>query len=77
MLGSKDYVWIGLHDPSKDRTWVWSDGSVYRYDAWNDWEPNNKGGTEYCVELWTSTGYKTWNDKTCSTKNAYICKYRL
>ncbi|XP_075780162.1 C-type lectin BfL-2-like [Pelodiscus sinensis] len=77
MSGSTDRVWIGLHDPDKDRTWVWTDGSLYRYHSWNNGEPNNDKNNEYCVEVWTSTGYKDWNDAPCDKTNAYICKYRL
>ncbi|XP_075780848.1 C-type lectin BfL-2-like [Pelodiscus sinensis] len=73
----KNHVWIGLHNPNKDKTWVWTDGSVYCYNAWNDGEPNNSGSREYCVEMWTSTGYKKWNDVFCDMKRPYLCKYRF
>ncbi|XP_075780138.1 C-type lectin-like [Pelodiscus sinensis] len=74
---STELVWIGLHDPNKDKTWVWTDGSVYRYKAWNIGEPNNAKGREYCVELLVTTGYKNWNDDPCEMKIPYLCKYRL
>uniref|UniRef100_K7GBA3 C-type lectin domain-containing protein n=1 Tax=Pelodiscus sinensis TaxID=13735 RepID=K7GBA3_PELSI len=56
MLGSKDYVWIGLHDPSKGNIWVWIDGSLYRYRTWAAGKPDNIGNNEYCVEVWASSG---------------------
>ncbi|XP_075780641.1 C-type lectin BfL-2-like [Pelodiscus sinensis] len=76
-LTPSHHVWIGLHNPNKDKTWVWTDGSVYCYNAWNDGEPNYGGGREYCVEMWSSTGYKKWNDVTCETRRPYLCKYRF
>ncbi|KAG6920914.1 hypothetical protein G0U57_012437, partial [Chelydra serpentina] len=51
MSSFTDQVWIGLDDPRKNRHWRWTDGSLYSYKAWNDGEPNNVYGVEYCVEL--------------------------
>uniref|UniRef100_K7GDS9 C-type lectin-like n=1 Tax=Pelodiscus sinensis TaxID=13735 RepID=K7GDS9_PELSI len=62
-------VWIGLHNPNKDRTWVWTDGSLFRYDSWNPGEPNNRGGREFCVEVWAHTGKQSLKH-TCSSKGA-------
>ncbi|TFJ96504.1 lactate dehydrogenase [Platysternon megacephalum] len=40
---------------AEDKHWRWTDGSLYRYSAWNAEEPNNKYD-EYCVELVNHTG---------------------
>ncbi|XP_075775071.1 C-type lectin BfL-2-like [Pelodiscus sinensis] len=68
-------VWIGLHNPCKGKTWVWSDGSRFHYTTWVPNEPNNLGGKEYCGEVYASTGYKNWNDIPCEKKNTFVCKY--
>uniref|UniRef100_A0A8C3FDW1 C-type lectin domain-containing protein n=1 Tax=Chrysemys picta bellii TaxID=8478 RepID=A0A8C3FDW1_CHRPI len=64
--GSKDYVWIGLHDPDKDRTWTWTDGSLYRYKAWIAGEPRDLNN-EYCTELLKYRG-KQMVKYTCTNK---------
>nr|XP_006121317.1 C-type lectin BfL-2-like [Pelodiscus sinensis] len=73
---STDRVWIGLHDPNKDKTWLWTDGSRFRYRTWMAGEPNNDRSREYCVEMYASTGYKKWNDVTCEREAPYLCKYQ-
>ncbi|XP_065279814.1 regenerating islet-derived protein 4-like [Emys orbicularis] len=74
--GFTDDVWIGLHDPNLNGHWMWTEGSRYRYKAWNAEEPNNTY-EEYCVELVNHSDFKKWNDRKCEKENAYLCKYEL
>ncbi|XP_058047298.1 C-type lectin mannose-binding isoform-like [Ahaetulla prasina] len=76
-LTRKTHVWIGLNDPRKQRIWEWSDRSCVDYLSWNQGEPNNKDNKEYCVHLWTPTGYKNWNDTPCDTAYPFICQCRF
>ncbi|XP_039626086.1 macrophage mannose receptor 1-like isoform X3 [Polypterus senegalus] len=59
-------VWTGLFN----NPWKWSDGSRVTFFNWNTQEPNDVGGTEYCVQQFTS-GF--WNDITCNMNNPFVC----
>ncbi|XP_030002849.1 C-type mannose receptor 2-like [Sphaeramia orbicularis] len=62
--------WIGLRRKLW-RNWKWSDGSGdLGFKNWEQGEPNNKGGHEYCVMI-SSSGQ--WNDDSCEALKDYIC----
>ena len=69
-------TWIGLHrDPRNKSQWLWVDGSSADYTNWDKGEPNDAGGTEDCVEMY-STSFLTrkWNDNSCGFNNYYVCE---
>ncbi|KAF4074950.1 hypothetical protein AMELA_G00229160 [Ameiurus melas] len=71
-------AWIGLQRGGIGK-WQWSlaDQTFYRgrdtYRNWNSGEPNNTGGNEYCVEMYTSANNGTWNDATCNKFQYFLC----
>ncbi|XP_078541764.1 lectin-like [Lissotriton helveticus] len=67
------YVWIGASDLYKDRTFMWTDGSQFNFQAWYNNEPDNKGGREPCVHFNYERPGK-WNDVKCDTTWAFVCK---
>uniref|UniRef100_K4I4J7 Lectin-Abr-1 n=1 Tax=Abronia graminea TaxID=278977 RepID=K4I4J7_ABRGR len=71
------HVWIGMRDMWKNGVWSWTDNSPSNYTAWNIGEPNNQRSQESCVELWSFSGYRRWNDKSCKSERAFLCKYGL
>ncbi|KAG6922422.1 hypothetical protein G0U57_002598, partial [Chelydra serpentina] len=75
--GSKNHVWIGLHNPQHNKRWKWTDGSLYLYTAWNPGEPNNSGGVEYCTELLNYKGFKEWNDNPVTRKTPTFASITL
>nr|1QDD_A Chain A, LITHOSTATHINE [Homo sapiens] len=74
--GTDDFnVWIGLHDPKKNRAWHWSSGSLVSYKSWGIGAPSsvNPG---YCVSLTSSTGFQKWKDVPCEDKFSFVCKFK-
>ncbi|XP_053108436.1 lithostathine-like isoform X1 [Hemicordylus capensis] len=74
-----DFVWIGLQRTSTanmQRGWRWTDGTPFRYSNWLGGTPNNIGGKQYCVVLTPGSGYKSWDDATCSIVRPFLCKWR-
>uniref|UniRef100_A0A0B7AGC8 C-type lectin domain-containing protein n=1 Tax=Arion vulgaris TaxID=1028688 RepID=A0A0B7AGC8_9EUPU len=66
--------WIGgaASLPGKKFEWVTSHRTVdcQRYVNWNAAEPNNAGGSEWCLEI-RDIG---WNDHDCNTRNSFVCE---
>ncbi|XP_004713903.1 lithostathine-1-alpha-like isoform X3 [Echinops telfairi] len=68
-------VWVGLHDPKKNRRWHWSSGSLVSYKAWAVGAPSsvNPG---YCVSLTSNTGFQQWKDQQCEASFSFVCKFK-
>ncbi|XP_067861502.1 C-type lectin-like [Heptranchias perlo] len=69
---SNNRVWIGLSDRHKERTFLWTDGSLSDFTNWHQGEPNNDRGRENCVEIHSDK----WNDVPCACKFPFICSYK-
>ena len=65
----------GLNDRSREKHFVWSDGSLLDYTFWNNKEPNDNTGRENCVEM--TANYGGWNDLDCNQRRGYVCKKEL
>ena len=73
-------TWIGgIRDGS---SFKWKDGSDFKYQSWNSGEPNDIGGKEDCMELYSAPGenhHDKWNDIPCDLNNradGFVCKKR-
>jgi len=73
--------WIGASDRAKEGTWMWSDGTAWKYTNWDFQNPSNSGGGEDCLEIWgferdkpNNNGRGTWNDNACNKDHEFICK---
>lgn len=68
-------LWLGATDEEKEGTWKWVDGTSITFNNWNTGEPNNVGGNEHYMEIYTSSGL--WNDlpnNKTSAVNGFICE---
>ncbi|XP_041727838.1 ladderlectin-like isoform X1 [Coregonus clupeaformis] len=77
MTGSFTATWLGGFDTipglvGKDRLWIWSDGSKFDYQNWNQEEPNNNGGREQCIVM-NFGGEQGWNDLECGNVLPSVC----
>ncbi|XP_027695763.1 lithostathine-1-alpha-like [Vombatus ursinus] len=57
-------VWIGLHDPNKNRRWRWSSSALYLYQAWGKGSPS-RTSSKYCVSLTSESDFQSWKDEPC------------
>ena len=46
-----------------------------RYQYWYTDEPNNYGGDQYCVQIFTNLYSNTWDDVSCSLQKNALCQY--
>ncbi|XP_032034469.1 lithostathine-1-beta [Hylobates moloch] len=68
-------VWIGLHDPKKNRRWHWSSGSLVSYKSWDTGAPSS-ANAGYCASLTSCSGFKKWKDESCEKKFSFVCKFK-
>ena len=73
-LSSKG-LWLGGTDKDQEGKFVWTDGTAWTYQNWNDKEPNNAGDKEDCLQM---DGSGSWNDLSCTDHafwpTNYVCK---
>ncbi|XP_077196662.1 uncharacterized protein LOC143838742 isoform X2 [Paroedura picta] len=80
MNQNRGEVWIGLHrrqNSDMNRGWNWLDGSYFSYANWLGGTPNNIGGKQLCVVLTPGSGFKNWDDASCSYGRAFLCRWRV
>ena len=50
------YIGIGMNDIAEEGVYIWDDGSPVTHIRFAQYEPNNYGGDEDCMALWTEDG---------------------
>lgn len=73
-------VWLGATDDKVEGQWVWSDGKVMTFTAWEDGQPNNREGKEPCLRTGTDGRWcdhpKEWNAYEHVPVVGYICEWK-
>ncbi|KAM7352264.1 lectin-37Db [Cochliomyia hominivorax] len=74
-------LWIGgsvSTDRVNNRKFVWtSTGKTFEYSHWQQGEPNNLGGNQPCVHIWSISHDFRWADGQYYLKYGYICESTL
>lgn len=70
VFGHTDLIWLGGNDIAAEGQWQWTDGTEYKFSAWNSGEPD--GGTKQDCILWFPHG--NWVDDYCYEKRHFICE---
>ena len=72
-----DRLWIGGTDAFKENEWRWITtmeiSSASTFTDWQSGQPDNQAGTEHCMELHPTFGFR-WNDDKCYNLHKYICE---
>ncbi|XP_066580431.1 C-type mannose receptor 2-like [Amia ocellicauda] len=68
-------AWIGLYYLKNRWQWSLRDSNFYRvgqseYHNWSSKEPDNSGGSENCVDMYTDG---SWFDVSCTLPRPFIC----
>ena len=68
-------TWIGGR--RNGNNFIWIDGNAFEYYNWNTGEPDNLGGKEDCIMVYSDPGqqwHDRWNDVPCDVKKNFVCK---
>jgi hypothetical protein len=74
--------WIGGTDAAMENVWVDTSGAPITYLPWAQFEPNNTGGAENCMDLLAdpvegATRTDLFDDRTCTALYPFICACTL
>jgi hypothetical protein len=68
--GKRPY-WIGLNEIAKEKTWLWTDKTPFKFNDWGKGQPGNHGSDEDCTSIYKD---RLWHDVNCKVKMASVCK---
>uniref|UniRef100_A0A8C4MYB3 Surfactant protein D n=1 Tax=Equus asinus asinus TaxID=83772 RepID=A0A8C4MYB3_EQUAS len=65
-------AFLSMTDATTEGKFTYPTGETLVYSNWAPGEPNNNGGAENCVEIFTNG---KWNDKNCKEQRLVICEF--
>ncbi|CAK6973345.1 chondrolectin-like%2C partial [Scomber scombrus] len=68
-------TWIGGSDAQEEKTWLWSDGTRFRFQKWCRGEPNNHLRSQHCLTM-NHSACKCWDDNHCWRRKPFVCVRR-
>lgn len=69
---NKAAAFLSITDSKTEGEFTYPSGEPLVYSNWAPGEPNNNGGNEDCVEIFTNG---KWNDKSCGESRLVICEF--
>uniref|UniRef100_A0A1L8DQ22 Putative c-type lectin n=1 Tax=Nyssomyia neivai TaxID=330878 RepID=A0A1L8DQ22_9DIPT len=77
------HTWIGGIRHPQENNFRWEDTQKQIdstvYTNWEQGEPNNGRGVEFCIEYWNDVTKKIewkWNDNDCKKEQIFVCEKR-
>ena len=70
--GFGDTSWLGGSDYEEEGTWIWITGEEWNYTNWDPGEPNNQGGNQDYLCIYTNG---RWDDGSNGSVMPYICEW--
>ncbi|XP_070785910.1 type-2 ice-structuring protein-like [Enoplosus armatus] len=68
-------TWIGGSDAVQQNTWLWSDGTPFKFNYWAPGQPDHRESA-HCV-LMNFGDEKKFDDQPCSYTKPYVCAKKL
>ncbi|ELW61471.1 Pulmonary surfactant-associated protein D [Tupaia chinensis] len=65
-------AFLSMTDIKTEGKFIYPTGEPLVYSNWQRGEPNNHGGEENCVEIFTSG---KWNDQNCNKQRLVVCEF--
>lgn len=65
-------AFLSITDIKTEGKFIYPTGEPLVYSNWAPGEPNNNGGAENCVEIFTNG---KWNDKACGEQRLVVCEF--
>ncbi len=66
--------WFGATDIAKEGTWLWADGTDFRFNYWDSGQPNNNQCGQDCSTLDDVGGGENWVDSHCQQNFPFVCR---
>ena len=74
MAQNKKDIWVGGHR-SDGEDWIWSDGTPWTFENFNNGQPNNLGGVQTHL-LFNVDASGHWADETQFEEKSFLCSQR-
>ncbi|XP_015423942.1 PREDICTED: pulmonary surfactant-associated protein D-like [Myotis davidii] len=69
---NKGNAFLSMTDAQTEGSFTYPGGEPLVYSNWNLGEPNDDGGNEHCVEIFSNG---LWNDIPCEERRLVICEF--